>query len=140
MSQTDNQTTPGKSGKPLVYIGDIIKGLRKFWIICLVLIIGCGGAMFYRSYKRFTPIYSSSVTFTVSTQNTSLTGGGISTYSFYYDTATADRLTSSFPYILQSNLMYNAICERFGIDLSSCSFDRIFSYQYKYVYTFCKRS
>lgn len=99
-----------------VYLSDIWRGFVKFWWIIVLLVFLFGGIMFYRSFIRFTPIYTSSVTFTVHTENATLEGeSGISAYSFYYDRNTADQLANVFPYILQSNILQKQVCEDLGL-------------------------
>ena len=99
-----------------IYLSDVWRGFIKFWWVVALLIFLFGGIMFYRSYIRFTPIYKSSVTFTVHTENATLEGeSGISAYSFYYDRNTADQLASVFPYILQSNILQKQVCEDLGL-------------------------
>ncbi len=99
------------------YLSDFWRGFVKFWWIGVVLAIIFGGAMFYKNYSNYTPSYSTSATFTVHTQNATLSGdGGVSAYSFYYDRGTADQLASVFPYILQSEILQKQVCEELGVD------------------------
>lgn len=99
------------------YLSDFWRGFVKFWWIGVVLAIIFGGAMFYRSYSSYVPSYSTSATFTVHTQNATLSGdGGISAYSFYYDRGTADQLASVFPFILESEILQKQVCEELGVD------------------------
>ncbi|MGN0443422.1 MAG: AAA family ATPase [Acutalibacteraceae bacterium] len=99
-----------------IYLSDIWKGIRKFWWVCIILIAAFGGYRFYNSYVKFVPSYSCSATFTISTQKSTLTDGGISVYSFYYDANTAAQLSDTFPYILGSNLLHDAIKEDLKIE------------------------
>ncbi len=99
------------------YFSDFWRGFVKFWWIGVVFAIIFGGAMFYNSYSNFTPSYTASATFTVHTQNATLSGdGGVSAYSFYYDRGTADQLASVFPYILQSEILQKQVCEELKVD------------------------
>ena len=97
----------------VIYLGDLWRGFLKYWWLCAAMAILLGGIMFYRNYIRFTPVYMSSATFTVRTQ-TAGAGSGLSTYSFYYDQATAAQLSSTFPYILQSNLLQEIVSSDLG--------------------------
>ena len=54
-------------------------------------------------------MYKADVTFTVSTQNKVSSINGISAYDFYYDASTASHLSSTFPHILSSNLLQEAV-------------------------------
>ncbi len=92
-------------------IGDLIKSIRKFWVIAVALAVLFGGAMFVKEKISYVPKYTAQATFTVNTQNTSATMGGVSVYSFYYDSITVNQLTDTFPLILSSNLLQDAVCE-----------------------------
>lgn len=97
------------------HMSDVWKGFVKFWVIGVILAILFGGIMFYRSYISFSPVYKTSATFTVHTENATLSGdGGLSAYSFYYDRGTADHLASVFPYVIQSNILQKRVCEDLG--------------------------
>ncbi len=98
-----------------LYISDLWRGLIKFWWVCVALAVVFAGIMFLRSYLRFTPRYTASATFTVQTQDPAATGNGISAYSFYYNRTTADQLSDTFPFILESNLLQETICEDLGV-------------------------
>ncbi|MEE1049992.1 MAG: hypothetical protein U0M60_21530, partial [Clostridia bacterium] len=54
-------------------------------------------------------MYKAEVTFTVSTQDKVSSINGITAYNFYYDASTASHLSSTFPYILSSNLLQEAV-------------------------------
>lgn len=100
-----------------LYFSDFWRGFVKFWWVGVVLAIIFGGAIFYRSYTNYTPSYSATATFTVHTQNATLSGdGGVSAYSFYYDRGTADQLASVFPYILQSEILQKQVCQKLGVN------------------------
>jgi capsular polysaccharide biosynthesis protein len=68
------------------------------------------------SFVSFKPIYKVSATFTVQTQDIAATGTGITSYSYYYNRTTAEQLSSTFPYILESNLLQSAVCEDLGVE------------------------
>ena len=99
-----------------IYLSDIVKGIKKFWWLCIVVAIITASAKVAMTVYKHTPVYKASATVTVSTQNASSDLGGISVYSFYYDTSTASQLSSTFPYILSSNLLQDAVCEDLDID------------------------
>lgn len=97
-----------------VYMSDILKGLSKFWWVCVALAVLIGGIVFAKSYLDFKPSYRSTAVFTINTQDSTLAQGGISSYSFYYDSATASQLSDIFPYILDSSYLKDAICDDMG--------------------------
>lgn len=94
---------------------NVIQGILRFWWLIILLAAVGAGAFYLRATSLFyTPMYQSSATFTV------LTGGSTdsenSTYNFYYDTTTAGQLAKTFPYILSSSLLTEAIEEDLGVD------------------------
>lgn len=97
------------------------RAFLRFWWVCLILAVIGAGLMFYKSYIRFTPVYKSSVTFTVKTQEIGVSGSGISSYSFYYDRSTANQLASTFPSIMQSNILSDIICRELGLSYMPAS-------------------
>lgn len=119
MSQTDTNANQNKSyvneRRITVYPSDFFKGFKKFWWLCLLLAALTGAGMFFNAYRSYTPKYTVSAAFTVSTQSSSSSIGGISVYSFYYDSTTAAQLASTFPYLLNSNLLSDMICEDMDI-------------------------
>lgn len=99
-----------------IYLSDFWRGFKKFWWVVSILTFLCGGLMFYKSYVKFAPIYQTSATFTIHTENAVLEGeSGVSAYSFYYDRNTADQLSNVFPYILQNTLLQEQVCEDLGM-------------------------
>lgn len=119
MSQTENNSKENTTKSPerrfTIYPSDFWKGFQKLWWLCVLLAVLLGGGMFFRSYKNYSPRYTASASFTVSTQTNSASIGGISVYSFYYDSTTAAQLASTFPYLLNSNLLSDMICEDMGL-------------------------
>lgn len=99
-----------------IYLSDIVKGIKKFWWLCIVVAIITASVKVAMTVHKHTPVYKASATVTVSTQNSSTDLGGLSVYSFYYDTSTASQLSSTFPYILASNLLQDAVCEDLDIE------------------------
>ncbi len=91
-----------------IYFSDIFKGLFKFWWVCALLAVLFGGFMFYRYKICFSPQYTASATFTVAIGNSDEITGA-SSYAFYYSSATADQLADTFPALLSTKLMKDAI-------------------------------
>lgn len=110
-----NQTTENKKDTFVtVYLNDVINAFRRFWWVCVVAAVAFGGYSALSSWANYVPEYQSSVTLTVNTQNESGSISGVSVYAFYYDTTTASLLSTTFPYILNYNLLQEAICEDLG--------------------------
>lgn len=108
------EEAPKTGGLPFRF-SDVWKGFLKFWWIIIVLAVIGGGGMYYRSYRSYREKYSVSATFTVNTQALSLSGEGLPSYSYIYDSTTATQLEDTFPYILSSNILTEAICEDIGM-------------------------
>lgn len=98
------------------YLSDIWRGARKFWWLCGVLALVFSVLLAVFSFISFTPVYTVSATFTVQTQDISASGTGITSYSYYYNRTTAEQLSNTFPYILESNLLQTAVCEDLGVE------------------------
>ena len=84
--------------------------IRAWWLIPILALLG-GTAGYLRSTQFYTPMYRSQATFTVTT-NTSEDSNA--SYNFYYDSTTAQQLSLTFPYILSSDLLTDAIMEDMG--------------------------
>ncbi|MDO4495663.1 MAG: P-loop NTPase [Clostridiaceae bacterium] len=104
-----------------IYLSDFLKGIKKFWWLCVALAVIAGGFKLTVGYFNFVPVYTTSATFTVSTQSSSQTIGGVSVYSFFYDSSTASQIAKTFPYIMSSNILQDAICEDLGISAMPAS-------------------
>ena len=93
---------------------DFIKGCIRFWWLVVLLALIGGAVTFFYTSGTYNPMYRSEATFTVTTSSSEdLTG---SSYNFYYDSATADQLGLTFPYILSSELLTDAMKEDLGVD------------------------
>ena len=79
--------------------------LKKIVLVVLLILFGYCGYM----YLSYSPLYQSQATFTVETGDS--TG---SSYSFYYSSDTADQLSKTFPYILESNYFNSVLLQNLG--------------------------
>lgn len=93
-----------------VLFRDFIVGCTKFWWLVVLLAVIGAASMLLKDTGFYTPMYRSQATFTVTT-NTSDNGSG---YNFYYDSSTAQQLSLTFPYILSSDLLTDAIKQDMG--------------------------
>lgn len=87
------------------------KSFQKLWYLVVALVIGgaCMFTVFWSLYNK--PIYECSATFTVATGD-----GETGSYNFYYDKNTADQMSKTFPYILESSFFQSALKEKMGSD------------------------
>ena len=86
--------------------------LRRFWALLLALMVLFGGLMYLRTARSYVPMYQSEAMFSVSLNNSGETD--ITSYSYYYDNAAAKQLVDTFPYILNTAMMRELICQKLG--------------------------
>ena len=94
-----------------VLFRDFFMGCVKFWWLVVLLAVIGAASMLFKDTGFYTPMYRSQATFTVTT-NTSEDSNA--SYNFYYDSTTAQQLSLTFPYILSSDLLTDAIMEDMG--------------------------
>lgn len=78
---------------------------RMWWLVLILAVLGAGGFFAFQKF-RDQPLYACSATFTVATGD-----DGSGSYSFYYDSSTADQMSRTFPYILDSSFLRSALLE-----------------------------
>lgn len=101
----------------LVLLGDLWRGIIKFWWIVVLFALLVGGIQFYRSYIRFEPIYTCSATYTVQTENTNIGGDDNSdAYTFNYNKYNSNQLEDVFPYIVKSDVVTQKVCLELGTE------------------------
>ena len=84
--------------------------LKLWWLAALLAVIGAAGFTLYQRLAK-TPMYESSATFTVATGDENS-----GSYSFDYDQTTADQLSKTFPYVLESSYFRSALLDRLGTE------------------------
>ena len=89
----------------LALLFGVWKGLYRLWWMLIILAILFGGIFVFYAHKRYYPMYKAEATFTVMLESDSQSG----VYGFYYDSSTADQLEKTFPYILGTELLTDAI-------------------------------
>ncbi len=126
MSNTENKNDVLSTKHIAIYFSDFLKGAAKLWWLCVILAVLIGGFRYVSDYRSYVPMYRSSATFTVTSQNSQSTISGISSYSFYYDASATSQLTETFPYILQCNILQDAIINDLDIDYMPASLSASF--------------
>ena len=91
-------------------LSDTFKHARRMWWMYILFIVAGAVAMSGVLFFSRTPMYQSSASFTVAT------GEANGSYGFYYDSGTADQLSLTFPYILQSSFFRSMLLEQLGTD------------------------
>ena len=109
MSMNDKGLQFNKEDNVPFYFSDFCRGFKKFWWVIVIACVACCAFTVFKYHKSYTPMYKTEATFTVSTPDKVSSISGISAYNFYYDASTASHLSSTFPYILRSNLLQEAV-------------------------------
>lgn len=86
-------------------------GLYRFWWLLALLMLAGGCLMYARVSRSYVLMYRSTASFTV------MTGDEESgeSYNFFYDVQSAGQMARTFPYILSSNLLTDAMKADMGI-------------------------
>ena len=92
-------------------INNMWKGVKRFWIMMLALVLILGGVFCFRAYRSYSPVYSANATFTISSDDSSLYSS-----SSYLNTRTAGQIVKTFPYILNSGLLQKKVAEDLGTE------------------------
>ncbi|HIS52643.1 MAG TPA: P-loop NTPase [Candidatus Onthomonas avicola] len=79
---------------------------RIWWLFVLLVVAGIAGLYLF-SYIRYSPLYRCEATFTISTGDNN---------SFYYSVSTADQMSRTFPYILDSSYFRSVLMDTLGTD------------------------
>lgn len=94
-----------------VLLGDFFRIFGKLWWLVLLLALLGAGLFFLYTRVGYQPMYASEATFTVATASDESLS-----YSFYYSQNTADQLSKTFPYILESSYFQSLLLEELGTD------------------------
>ena len=108
-SSSSEEEQPQRGLDVQVLIVDAIKGVKKFWFIAVITVLIGTSLMYVRSKRHYTPMYSSSATFAISTL------GASGTYSYYSSASATSSLEKAFPYIISCPVMTNIIREELGV-------------------------
>lgn len=85
-----------------VYFTRFFRAFRKLWLMVVLLAVLGAGVMFLREKASFRPQYEANAVFSITS---GYAGDDIFTNAYYYDTAAAKQLVSSFPNILSTDIM-----------------------------------
>ncbi len=87
------------------------RGVRRFGLLLLLLILLCGTYFYIRAKRSYVPIYRATATFTVTSASNGMYGG-----SSYYNSTTAAQMEKTFPYILTSGLLSQIVAQDLGVE------------------------
>lgn len=82
---------------------------KAFWIPLLLALL-LGGLFYYRTVTSFMPLYESTAVFAVSSTDIN----PYSSYATYYNSSAAEKLTTTFPYVLSSDIMQQLMVGEMG--------------------------
>ena len=85
--------------------GDFLYGLKKLWLLILVLTLAGAGISYFRTSYTYTPQYVASATMSVTAP-----GGQ------YIGAQTASQMAEVFPYILTSGVLEDVVAREMGMD------------------------
>lgn len=88
----------------------LLQVLRRTWYLILTAALICGAVFAYRAKGAYVPIYSASAFFSV---DSGYSDSDLFSSS-YYDSRAADKLAESFPYLINTGVMSELICEQLG--------------------------
>lgn len=116
MIEDRREHTPGQNNGEMeidlaALAKDFARVFRKLWWLFLILAAAVTGGYGLFWYLSYTPAYRCNATFTVSTGDDES-----GSYSFYYDQNSADQLSKTFPYILESSYFNSVLLENLGED------------------------
>lgn len=84
--------------------------LKKVVWLPIVLTILAGAFFYVKAVRDYRPVYESRAVFAVSSMDI----GSHSTYATYYNSSAAQKLTTTFPYVLNSDIMQQLMREELG--------------------------
>lgn len=87
-------------------IDDMWKGAKRYGIVLILLTIIMMLFFVLRTYRNYSPIYTSSATFIISADSS-----GTYTSSTYLNERAAEQIVKTFPYILESGLLQEKVAE-----------------------------
>ena len=85
--------------------GDFLYGLKKLWLLILVITLAGAGISYFRTSYTYTPQYVASATMSVTAP-----GGQ------YIGAQTASQMAEVFPYILTSGVLEDVVAREMGMD------------------------
>ncbi|MDY3281430.1 polysaccharide biosynthesis tyrosine autokinase [Dysosmobacter sp.] len=95
-------------------LSEFLRAFRRLFWLPLILAAALGALSGLRSWRSYTPMYASEVTFTIQLTDSALTD--LSGMTAYYDKATAEQLSKTFPYLVQSDVMQSKLRQELGVE------------------------
>lgn len=92
-----------------VLLVDLLRSAARFWWLEVLLVLLCAGALCLRTHQTYSPQYRAEASFTVYVTNP--LQAGIQSYN----SATAEQMAKTFPYILTSSALTDLVREELGV-------------------------
>ena len=92
-----------------LFLQDLLQTLRRLWLLLAAALIVCISALCWQTYRSYRPVYKASATFTVCVTN------ALQSEIRSYNTATAEQMAKTFPYILTSGALSERVVQELGI-------------------------
>lgn len=118
-----SDTNSHKETTELLNISTLIQNtlsvFKRLWWLAIVLALILGVLLPVISKAGYTPVYRAYCSFSVKVKNNSNASDLNSLYGIYYDKDLAEQLESTFTYILNSDLLTDAIREELGTQIAA---------------------
>ena len=92
-----------------VLLVDLLRSALRFWWVEVVLVLLCAGVLCFRTHQTYSPQYRAEASFTVYVTNP------LQAEIQSYNSATAEQMAKTFPYILTSSALSDLVREELGI-------------------------
>lgn len=92
---------------------DMLRGMLKFWWLLLILVVCFTAGYLGYLYQSYVPMYQSKASFTVSMEGNADSGYD---YQFDYNKSTAAQMASTFPYILESEILTDLVKQDLDVE------------------------
>ena len=93
-----------------VLLGDLLSNARRFWWLALAMILVLSGLFSVQARRSYSPRYEANTTFTVHVADP------LQDKVRGYNTATADQMAKTFPYILTSSALKDVVMRDLGLE------------------------
>lgn len=121
----EKEATQQTSSEDGLYFGDLIKldvlfvdiwkAFKKFWWLCLLLVLGLSALAFNNCKKSYVPVYTSKASFSIYTVNKSAGTNGAGSYASYYNSSVAEQLSKTFGIVISSPTMREILMNELGV-------------------------
>ena len=92
-----------------ILLGDFFRIAKRLLLVLVALVIVFSGLLCFQTYRSYYPMYRADATFTVYVANP------LQTKIQSYNTATAEQMAKTFPYILTSSALKDTVKRELGV-------------------------